>query len=122
MEQILLEVKGNLDIWVIDGFMTIYFKEVERFYKPVSLNWYYPPEQQDFWWNDPAKLLSYLIESFAFSCAAKLWKSFQTGIYNFEKNIAGNAEIITPEIHRAEIENLILLLKGSHKINKIPCK
>ena len=105
-----------------NGNIFIFTKGVDRFYFPVSFNWIYPPGQQDFWWNDPAKLLSYLIEKAAFSGADSLWESLQSGIFNFVNNNGGNAEIITPEIHRPEIGNLILSLKGSQKINKIPCK
>lgn len=101
---------------------TIFTRGVDRFYQPISLNWFYPPDPQDLWLNDPTKLLTYLVEKVAFEGADDLWKSLQAGIRTWVILRGGQAEIIAPETNRPIVGNIIKqLLKESQKITALPC-
>ncbi len=117
-------VSGNRQFGytVIDGVMTIYIKGVDRFYKPVSFNWFYPPEPQDFWWNDISNMVSYFIaEPLAFEGGNQLWSAFQQGMKTWITSHQGLASVEKPIIERPALGNLVLLLKGTTKITKVPC-
>lgn len=89
-----------------DGSITIYTRGVDRLSNVV---------------NNETPLLNFLMESYAFHKADKLWEDMQTKLSNYINSNGGVCSKVTPKKFRPKYEGIEDYLKGKSSLNTFTC-